>query len=109
MGTNGLLSYGSSFNSFSNRVFSQSDTFYLVAPFWDDVDIRGGNGRIFYQTIDSGLFLDQVNDYIQRVRPTSFEATWMMVAYWVEVHPYFGASNPEVNQHFVEHTQIITC
>ena len=68
-----------------------------MAPFWDDVDIRGGNGEIFYQTIDSGLFLEQVNGYIQYVRPTGFEATWMMVAYWVAVHPYFGANNPEVN------------
>ena len=96
MGSNGLLSFGSAYNSFFNRPFPLGDNRYLVAPMWDDIDIRGGNGEIFYQTIDPGPFLSQVNGYIQYVRPTSFEATWLMVAYWVEVHPFFGASNPEV-------------
>ena len=109
MGTNGLLSFGDSYNSFSNQQFSPSDTRYLVAPFWDDVDIRGGNGDIYYQTYnndsdDSKFFLDQVNGYLQTVRPTGFEATWMMVAFWDGVHPYFGAFNPEVST-----IQLSTC
>ena len=98
VGTNGLLSFDESYNSFLNRPFTQSSTLYLVAPFWDDVDIRGGNGDIFYMTTYSGFFLYQVNSYIQYVRPTDFEATWMLVAYWVGVHPYFGLSNPEVSK-----------
>ena len=70
-----------------------------MAPFWDDVDIRSDSGDIFYQTIDSGPFLDQVNSYINYVRPTDFTATWMMVAYWVAVNPYPGPSSSEVNEH----------
>ena len=96
VGSNGLISFGSSYNSFFNTPFSESNTLYLVAPFWDDVDIRSDNGDIFYQTIESGLFLDQVNDFINYVRPTTFAAPWMMVAYWVGVHPYLGPSHPEV-------------
>lgn len=63
-------------------------------------------------TTESGLFLYQVNSYIQYARPTNFEATWMLVAYWVGVHPYFGASNPEVSiynllsQHVLIHSLI---
>ena len=110
MGTNGLLSFGDSYNSFFNQPFTQNDTRYLVAPFWDDVDIRGSNGDIFYMTTESGLFLYQVNSYIQYARPTNFEATWMLVAYWVGVHPYFGASNPDVSIiiHFTKSTRLDT-
>ena len=100
VGTNGLLSCGSSYNSFSNQQFPGSSSIsfrYLVAPFWDDVDIRGGSGDIFYQAFDSGIFLDQVNSYIRTVRPTDFQGSWMFVAYWVAVHPYFGLANTAVS------------
>ena len=74
-----------------------NDFRYLVAPFWDDVDTRSDSGDIFYQTIDSGSFLEQVNDYINYVRPTDFRATWMIVAYWVAVNPYPGFSSTAVS------------
>ena len=99
VGTNGLISFGSSYNSWSNQQFPGSPTvssLYLVAPFWDDVDIRGGNGRISYEIHQSGYFLEQVNAFLQRKRPSAFQGTWMAVVYWDAVHPYFGASNPEV-------------
>ena len=96
MGTNGLLSFGSSYNSFSNQVFPDFVR-YLVAPFWDDVDIRGGNGRISYEIHQSGYFLEQVNTYLKRKRPSDFQGTWMAVTYWDAIHPYFGASNTDVS------------
>lgn len=97
MGTNGLLSFNNSYNPWFNNPFSEfSSPDYLIAPFWADVDIRGGNGRIFYEIHESGYFLDQVNTFLQRKRPSSFEGTWMLVAHWDAVHPYFGLFNPEV-------------
>ena len=98
MGTNGILSFNSSFNSYFNSPFPLSFTeAYLVAPFWDDVDIRGGNGRIMYEIHEDGYFLEQVNRFLQRKRPSSFEGTWMLVAHWDEVHPYFGATATTVS------------
>ena len=100
VGTNGLLSFDISYNSFSNQQFPGSSTissFYLVAPFWDDVDITGGNGEISYEIHTSGFYLDEVNAFLQRKRPSNFEGTWMAVVYYNAVHPYFGASNPEVS------------
>lgn len=96
VGSNGLISFGSSFNSFINQEFSSGNTYYVVTAFWDDIDLRSDSGDIYYQTFTSGVFLDQVNDYIRRVRPTSFEATWMMVAYWVRVNAFPGSSNTAV-------------
>ena len=99
MGTNGLLSFKTPYNSFSNQQFPGSTTIssrYLVAPFWDDVDIVGGNGEISYEIHQSGYYLDEVNAFLQRKRPSEFEGTWMAVVYYDAVHPYIGSSNPEV-------------
>ena len=96
VGTNGLLSFGTAYNFFQNREFPFSAR-YLVAPFWDDMDTRGGNGRISYEIHQSGYFLDQVSTYLNRKRPSEFQGTWMAVAYYDAVHPYLGTSNPEVS------------
>ena len=69
---------------------------YLVAPFWDNVDTRGGNGRISYEIHQSGFFLEQINTYLNRKRPSVFQGTWMAVVYYDRVHPYRGIDNPEV-------------
>ena len=99
MGTNGLLSFDTAYNSWFNQPFPGSffiASRYLVAPFWDDVDIRGGNGQISYEIHESGYFLDHISAFVRAQRPSEFQGTWMMVVFWDAVHPYFGASNPEV-------------
>ena len=90
MGTNGLLSFNSSFNDFFNTPLSESSEPYIIAPFWDDVDISGGNGRVLYEIHESGYFLEQINTFLQRKRPSSFEGTWMLVVHWGAVHPFLG-------------------
>ena len=69
-----------------------------MAPFWDDVDIRGGNGQISYQTYQSGSDLDQVSSFLESQKNISFQGTWMLVVFWDAVHPYFGASRSEVKK-----------
>ena len=100
IGTNGLISFGTGYNSWSNQQFPGSITInsrYLVAPFWDDVDIRGGSGEIFYQIFQTGAEIANVSSFIQgTTNYTTFEGTWMMVVFWDAVHPYFGAFNTEV-------------
>lgn len=81
-----------------------------MAPFWDDVDIRGGNGDIYYQTFKTGEDIDLVNRFLQaQTNYTSFEGTWMMVVFWDRVHPFFGSSNPEVIRlhYFMSYTNTI--
>ena len=99
MGTNGLLSFDTSYNSFSNQQFPGNffiSSRYLVAPFWDDVDIRDGSGEISYEIHTSGYYLDEVNLFLRRKRPSDFVGTWMAVIYYDAVHPFFGLSSPEV-------------
>ena len=99
VGTNGLISFDDPYNSFFNSPFPGFVSFrYLVAPYWDDVDTRGGNGQIYYEVHESGHYLNQVSSFINAVRPSGFQGTWMVIVTYEEVHPYFGASNPEVAQ-----------
>ena len=67
-----------------------------MAPYWDDVDTRGGNGVISYEIHDNGYYLDLVNTFMSQNRPSNFTGTWMALVTWDAVHPYFGATSPEV-------------
>ena len=69
-----------------------------MAPYWDDVDIRGGRGVISYEIYTSGYYLDLVNNFLRQTRPSLFAGAWMVVVTWDAVQPY-GAFFPEVSEH----------
>ena len=109
VGTNGILSFDVAYNSWSNVPFSENFPEYVVAPFWDDVNIVGGNGQITYEIHEDGYFLDQVNSFLQKRRPSSFVGTWMLVAYWDAVAPFlfFGDSESGVRSYFASNDTIL--
>ena len=85
VGSNGIISFVGDYNPYENAEFTNSMFGeYLVAPFWDDINISDG-GTISYETFESGYYLEQVNAYIQRQRQNAFQGTWM---YYKEVAPY---------------------
>ena len=91
IGTNGYFSFSEPFYSASPQTFPGVSTdvssFYLVAPFWDDVDLRR-RGNIFYEvhtTETSQSLLSQVSNFVSN---GSFSGTWMLVARWDEVHSW---------------------
>ena len=60
---------------------------YLVAPFWDCIDLNDA-GTISFEIFKSGdYYLEQVNAYIQRERQNIFQGTWMMNVYYRGVAP----------------------
>ena len=62
---------------------------YLVAPFWADIDIRGGVGDISYQAYSTGSpILDTVNTIISDEENINFRGHWMLVAKWDSVPAY---------------------
>ena len=100
VGSNGIISFGTlAYNGHSNSAFPGSSGRYLLAPYWDDINISSG-GTISYETFESGFFLKEVNEYIRRKLPTGFEGTWMLVAYYNAVAPY-SAGSEEVSLLFV--------
>lgn len=46
---------------------------------------------ITYEIFESGYFLEKVNEFIRRRRPTSFEGTWMLIASYERVQPFSGS------------------
>ena len=94
--TNGIMSFREPFYSPFPQVFpgtsSSISNAYLIAPFWEDVDIRNA-GDIYYETHDvnnsrSSELLAQVSGFVSNQTGTSFSGTWMAVAFWDQVHPY---------------------
>ena len=96
VGINGLLSFDTPYDSWFNQPFPLVFTPYLVAPFWDDADITGGNGQISYEIHQSGYYLDHVSSFIRARNPSEFQGTWMMVIFWDAIHPYPGTFTNEV-------------
>ena len=110
VGTNGIWSFDKAYNSSINVPFSESFPEYVVAPFWDNVNIVGGNGQITYEIHEDGYFLDQVNSFLQKRRPSSFVGTWMLVAYWDAVAPYllFGDLESGVRSYFASNDTMLS-
>ena len=103
VGSNGIISFNGFYNpprnaEFTNSLFGE----YLVAPFWDDINISDG-GTISYETFESGYYLEQVNAYIQRQRQNAFQGTWMMNVYYKEVAPYSGSGGDSRRVSFMLH------
>ena len=92
------MSFDIAYNTFFTQPFPGFvSSLYLLAPFWDDVDTRGGNGQIYYEVHETGHYINQVNSFINAVRPSRFEGTWMLVVTWDAVHPFPGSFNSEVS------------
>lgn len=78
---------------------------YLIAPFWEDVDISSA-GDIYYETHDannsrSSELLAQVSEFVSNQTGTSFSGTWMTVAFWDQVHPYPHGLSPSILQFLI--------
>ena len=97
VGSNGIISFGSVYNYHHNIPFPDENR-YLVAPFWDDADTKGGNGVISYQEYGSGYFLEHVSLFVRKQSPSTFHGTWMTVVYWDAVHPYPATNNIKVGK-----------
>ena len=105
VGTNGIISFGNSaYNLYSNSLFPVSGH-YIVAPYWDDIDTRYGNGRLSHAVHDSGFYLDEVSRFIARRRPSDFQGTWMAVVFYDRVRQYPAATTTEVRA-YIQHVSL---
>lgn len=93
---NGLISFDTPVTTFFNTPFPGFlANFFVIAPFWDDVNTNNG-GTISYEihTGDSDS-LEYVSSYIRNRTGSNFEGYWMMVILWDQVPPFsfFGSSD----------------
>lgn len=89
--TNGVLSFGTFFDDFTPESFPLSfiRPIALIAPYWDDHDVRAG-GLILYRSIQDEFLLDLVGSNISTAFNISFSPTSLFVATWNEVGEYLG-------------------
>ena len=81
------------FTRWSPQLFPY-DSLYLVAPFWDDINIAVGVGNISYQVYYTGSpLLDTVNTIISDDENINFSGQWMLVAEWNGVPEFGGLHN----------------
>lgn len=105
VGTNGIFSFSEPFYSPIPRRFPSTSSSvaraYLVAPYWDDIDIRIA-GNISYEVhsrngddLGSNQLLKTISNFVEESTSQSFNATWLLVAEWKEVHPWpHGLGDP---------------
>ena len=103
MGTNGIFSFGRQFIENSPALFptEQASTyfFYVVAPFWSDIDTRL-EGRVQYKTYSSANLseaqdINRVAEFITSENGSISNANWMLVATWSGVHPFPHGNSAE--------------
>ena len=95
IGTNGIISFDQPVYSYISYHFPSNRNdirnLFIVAPFWDDVDIRR-SGNIFYKIFttlsDDADVMVMVNDYIFQETGEAFYGEWMLVVTWDHVHPW---------------------
>ena len=93
MSTNGVLSFGQSFTdtSSSGRNFDSVSSPPIIAPFWDDINIRDG-GMIYYRQDFDPFIADLIRQEVSSQYPEVgfFFPSLVFVATWDRVAQYFA-------------------
>ena len=92
--SNGLISFGVQFTSFIPQTFPIAVN--VVAPYWTDI-ILSLKGVVRYAVVNDShptlsCLLELTNDLIRVEENVEFEASWLLVARWIDVCP-LGDSN----------------
>ena len=98
MNSNGILSFQTSFTTFTTSPFPEA-TNILIAPFWDDFNPAtntGGPNDIFYRISTDLDLLAQAGTFISDQFGISFTPTSLFIATWDQVPRSSGPIN-EVN------------
>ena len=86
--TNGVLSFRNSFTNFISRPFPRS-TNVLIAPFWDDSDVRNG-GQVLFRLSDNDALLNQVGSTINDALDDDFSPGLLFIATWSRIPEFIG-------------------
>ena len=109
---NGLISFGI-------RIFTDSTPqlfpipFNVIAPYWANINLRN-KGGVRYATVTRShptlsCLLDLTNNFIEDQQKVEFNATWLLVARWIDVCPFDDSSCSEVSIHCFKKVFIYAC
>lgn len=92
VGTNGIISFGSEFETYTAQLFPYGQ--HIIAPYWTDNDatLYGRVSWEAYSSTDSQIsseIIAKVTNFI-RIDTSSktFNGNFVLVANWSEMHPY---------------------
>ena len=88
--TNGVVSFGYDFTDSISRPFPLSSSDILLAPFWDDSNVKIG-GQILFRLSDNQTLLNQVGSIINDTLEYDFTPTILFIVTWNRI-PAFGGS-----------------
>lgn len=78
---NGVISFRNSFDDFIPNPFPLTSVDILIAPFWDDHDVRI-EGRILYRFSEEASLLEEVGASVNASFGLSFTPTLLFIATW---------------------------
>lgn len=95
---NGLVSFLREVSQFTPVAFPIAGDRRVVAPFWADVDNRRA-GKVFYRESQEASILKRASDDVRTYfsELPNFNATWVLVATWLQVTFFGGNSLTPVN------------
>ena len=98
MNTNGVLSFGRSYTTATITDFNSLSSPPIIAPFWDDIDIRRG-GTIYYRQDSNSTTTELVQQAVASEYPeaASFQPSLVFVATWDRVEPWRSSDRGRVN------------
>ena len=96
--SNGLISFGVRFTDFSPQTFPISVN--VVAPYWTDINLAT-KGIVRYDVVTRShpmlsCLLEQTNDLIREQENVMFDASWLLVARWIDACPIGNSNCDEV-------------
>ena len=105
MSTNGVVSFGRPFAQYWPVTFPYGrSSVPILAPYWNDLDFRNDipDSGLYYTTYASSggkrdkAFLQEFSERLSEYdSDVDFDPTWMLVATWYKVTPYYGRSNKD--------------
>ena len=89
LSSNGLVSFNTSYTNHIPQLFPlHNPDLAVVAPYWDDIDLRD-LGELRYQVVSgTSSVINQVNSFLTSHSGVAFNANWILWAYWYNVCPY---------------------
>lgn len=85
---NGDITFEAPLGTFTPESFPLDNGLQLIAPFWADVDIFDGRGRVWYReaSSDSALLMRARNEIrMAFVNHMTFQPTFLFIATWDHV------------------------
>ena len=84
------MSFGVGTSAYIPSLFPQF-TIPVVAPFWDDSDLRGlgfAEYKVVTDDDDDSDTISQVKEFLRTNQSIVLDPDWILVAKWIDVCPY---------------------